>query len=408
MTRPRPRTLLLTALVVLLLVVVAWWWTGRDQVTWSVEVPNADRVVDVSDDRVLVETFDEDLVVLDREDGDRLGAADLPAGSVVNQAALVPGGLVASWDDDGAHPVAQYDDAGRELWQRDDVERILGVGAEEAVVAVRLDDATVGLGPTGEERWRAAAAGDLTGPRAEGRELAGTHVTLVTGSRPDALDVVDLDDGSIRGPLETGGAKVDSLVYDGDAVLASLDDDRLVWSGGELADLEDAASGWLIAAPGDGAVAVAADEKWYGVDLATGTVRPLDPALGADTVDPIDGLRIAPVRDGEDVRLFDIATGEETATYAAGSDVLGAYSGNDAVLVVEDVGRLTRWRHLTDRDDTGRLTVVDRDGEAHGSWVSSDGAVIGLYVADDHEAVVVTKDPTFDDPEPHRVTLLGR
>lgn len=408
MTLPRPRILLLTALVVLLLVVVVWWWTGRDQVAWSVDVPNANRVVDVDEGRVLVETFDEDLVVLDREDGDRLGAADLPAGSIVNQAALVPGGLVASWDDDGAHPVAQYDDGGRELWQRNDVERILGVGAEEAVVAVRLDDATVGLGAAGEEVWRAAGAGDLTGPRAEGRELAGTHVTLVTGSEPGALDVVDLDDGSVRGPLDTAGAKVDSLVYDGDAVLASLGDDRLVWSGGALDGLPDVSGGWFVAAPGDGAVAVANDEKWYGVDLAAGTVRALDPAVGADTIDPVDGQRIAPVRDGDDVRLVDIATGEDTATYSAGGDVLGAYSGNDAVLVVEDVGPLTRWRHLTNREDTGRLTIVDRDGESHGSWVSSDGAVINLYVADDHEALVVTKDPTYDDPDPHRVTLLGR
>lgn len=403
MTLPRPRTLVLAVLVVLLVVTAAWWWLGRDRVTWTIEVDNANDVLDVDADRVLVDTFDEELVVLDREDGSVLGETQLPAGALIDQAALVPGGLVVAWSEDGeAHPVAQYDDAGRELWRRDDVERVLGLGADEAVVALRVDGATVGVGPDGQERWRTAGADGLSGPRAGGRELAGTHVTLA-GGNDGGFEVVDLDDGAVRA-FDTGGAGVDDVVYWDDAVLARLDDGGLAWSGGELdQDLRDGALGTV----GDGAVGVATDDGWWGVDLTAGTVRELDEPT-SDAYDSLEDLRLVAVPDGDDVRLVDVATAEEVTTYAPGGDVIGAYSGNDAVLLVEDVGRLTRWRHLVDREDAGRLTVLDRDGETHGSWVSTDAAVIGLYVADRHEAVVVTKDPTFDDPEPQRVTLLGR
>lgn len=82
---------------VLLVVAGGFWWFTSSEVTWSTELDGAYRVVDFDADRVLVETFDDELVMLDRSDGSDLSVAQLPVGSFIDQMVLAPGCLVVSW-----------------------------------------------------------------------------------------------------------------------------------------------------------------------------------------------------------------------------------------------------------------------------------------------------------------------
>lgn len=357
----RPRLVLPLILALLLLAVGLSWLDNRDRVAWSVEVAGAAEVVDVDTDRALVRTSADELVTLERRDGSQVAAARLPEDALLDQTVLLPdGGLLASWSmSGGPYQLARYDARGSQVWQRQDRDgfRLLGVLPDLDRVAARTsgaDGALLGLGlDDGETRWRRpVAADDWPTPVTTGQALLEIEVTVapVGGGPPTA---VSLADGRTTGTIDAEPAAVTDVAYWHDTAVVALADGRVLRAvDGEPAD----------------------------VTGLTGSA--------AVTFDPVeDGVVV--VRGGVDEGLpFELVRGR----------VLPDGPEPGATLERTKAGRIERWLHGTDREDTELLSVVDADGERHGSLLVPGGEVVASAVVGDHEALVVTTD---------RVVLLG-
>ncbi|WP_134766508.1 PQQ-binding-like beta-propeller repeat protein [Nocardioides sp. 1609] len=403
MSPPRPRVVVAVALVLVLVAGGLFWWTTRDRVAWSTEVAGAGDVLDVDGTRVLVESSD-GVVVLDRDDGDVLAESEVPSGAFVGQAALVPGGgAVLTWRDD-EYAAAYVDTSGATRWERRSAQdlRIVGMDAEAGVVALRTygaDPTVVGVDLDGEQRWSRPAPSGLVVPSLTptGRLLTQVGVTLVP-SGPDRFEVLDLGDGTALGSIEARGGITGVAAWQR-TVLVARDDGSLVFVvDGRERDLTGPTDvvAEVVGTVDDGAVAVSTfDLDFWGVDLERGAVARLD-------TDPYrsSSRRIGAV-DGDTLRIVDLGTGEELTSVETGTE--GTFwTGSTAVAIEERQGRLSGWRH----GDGGasRVSVVDDDGDRHGALTTTT-RIIDLFVADEHEAVVVT-DGEGDGPR--RVSLVGR
>lgn len=356
----RPRLVLPVIAGLLLVALGLSWIDQRDEVAWSAGVEDPVALADADGDRVVVRTAADELVVLDRRDGEELAVAALPDGAVVEQAVVLPdGSLVAGWSTpDDQHQVARYDADGEQLWLRRDGDglRLLAVLPDLDRVAARTagtDGALLGLGlDDGETRWRRPVTDDRwPTPATTGRALLEIEVTVAPVGELGPI-AVDLADGRTSGTVDVDPGGVSDVAYWHDTAVVALSDGEVRrWVGGEPTDLDGLS--------GAGPV----------------TFAPVD-----------DGL--VTVRGGDDDgRVLDLVQGE-----AAGA--------RDPVASVrtEDPGRLAGWLRGTG-DEVEHLTVEDAAGESHGSLTVPDGSVVQSTVVGEHEAVVLTGD---------RVVLLGR
>ncbi|CAN5160948.1 hypothetical protein BH09ACT12_BH09ACT12_35300 [soil metagenome] len=406
----------LVCAVAVVLVIGIFAIVTRSELTWEVELDGANEVRDADADRILVETFDDELVVLDREDGAELGRFDFGSEVDVDEVGLVPGGLVLqsravpdfddSVPDDQSSQLRLVDNEGELVWTHDEASRLalLGLVIDDGVAAISTAGGSlVGLDlADGEVRWRR----DLTDPRGvpptSGPLLR--EVAVVLGRGKDATEIVSLGDGASLGTSPT--VEDASVAYWHDVVLTLAEGKFGRWVAGREAPLEDdelPTDPGLLGHVSGGAVGFVADGQAWGIDLEAGTVAPT-PVEGTDN---LDAGRTTGVIGEDGLVVADLGTGEVLLRRDADrADVAVLTTGTGSVLMVDALGWPTALRHGITGDEAGRVFVLDREGDEHGAFYSRPVDVIDFTVLDQHEAVIVTKQ--VGDRGADRVILMGR